>query len=37
MSLQQEWDFVQRVTLGIGMVFQPVEYDLWDTLLLSLF
>ena len=24
-SLQQEWDFVQRVTPGVGAAFGPVE------------
>ena len=27
-SLYQEWDFMQYVTPGIGMVFQPVEDEL---------
>ena len=29
-SLQQEWDFVQHVTPGIGPAFQPVEDDMCD-------
>ena len=36
-SLQQEWDFVQSVTLDIGMSFQAVEDSLWDIFLPSLF
>ena len=36
-SFQQEWAFVQRVTPGIGMVFQAVEYELQDTFLPDLF
>ena len=36
-SLQQEWAFVQRVTPGIGMTFQSLEDELWDTFLPELF
>ena len=36
-SLQQEWAFVQSITLGIGMAFQEVEDELQDTFLLALF
>ena len=32
-SLQQEWSFVQSVTSGIGVAFQAVEDELWDTFL----
>ena len=35
--LQQECAFLQRVTPGIGMAFQPVEDKLRETLLPSLF
>ena len=35
--LQQEWAFMQRVTLGIGMAFQPVEENLQDTFIPALF
>ena len=30
-SLQQEWEFVQRVTRGIRYTFSPVEEALWET------
>ena len=36
-SLQQEWEFVQRVTLGIGDAFSPLEKALWETFLPALF
>ena len=36
-SLQQERDFVQHVTPDIGMAFQAVDDELWDTLLPALF
>ena len=36
-SLHKEWAFVQCITLGIGMVFQPVEDELRDTFLQALF
>ena len=36
-SLQQEWEFMQRVTPGIGDVFVPVEKALRKTLLPELF
>ena len=36
-SLQKEWFFVQRVTLGTGMEFQVVEDELRDTFLPALF
>ena len=36
-SPQQEWAFVQHVTLGIGMAFQAVEDELRDTFLPALF
>ena len=36
-SLQQEWELVQRVTLGIGDAFGPVEKALWETFVSELF
>jgi hypothetical protein len=36
-SLQQEWQFVQRVTQGIGPKFRDVELVLAKTFLLTLF
>ena len=36
-SLQQEWDFVKRITPDIGMAFQVVEDALRDILLPDLF
>ena len=36
-SLQQEWAFVQRVTLGIGDAFGPVEKALWETFVPAIF
>ena len=36
-SLHQEWYFVQRVTLDIGAVFQPVEDALREAFLPDLF
>ena len=36
-SLQQEWAFVQRVTPGIGIVFQAVEDEFGDNFLLAIF
>ena len=36
-SLQQEWAFVQHVTSGIGMAFQPVEDELRYTFFSDLF
>ena len=36
-SLQQEWEFVQRVARDIRMDFQLVEYALRDIFLLDLF
>ena len=36
-SLQQEWEFVQRVTLGIGDVFGTVEEEIAKAFLLALF
>ncbi len=36
-SLQQEWQFVQRVTKGIGHEFQDVELALAKTFLPTLF
>ena len=35
--LQQEWALVQRVTQGLGEYFVPVEKDLHEELLLTLF
>jgi hypothetical protein len=36
-SLQQEWQFVQRVATGIGTEFKEVERALAKTFLLALF
>ena len=36
-SLRQEWAFMQRVTLGIGNAFSPVEKALQETFLPALF
>ena len=36
-SLQQEWDFMQRVTPGIGPSFQPVEDKVHNAFLPALF
>ena len=36
-SLQQEWEFVQRVTPGIGNAFGPIEKALQETFLPALF
>ena len=36
-SLQQEWAFVQRVTLGIGDAFGPVEEEIATAFLPELF
>ena len=36
-SIQQEWAFVQRVTLGIGDTFGPVEEEITTTFLPALF
>ena len=36
-SLQQDWDFMQCVTLDIDMAFQVVEDTLWYIFLQSLF
>ena len=36
-SLQEEWSFVQRVTLDIGMAFQVVEDVLREIFLPALF
>ena len=36
-SLQQEWAFVQRVNLGIGNAFGPVEKELRGTFMPALF
>ena len=36
-SLQQEWDFVQRITLDIGSVFRPMEDVLHNAFLVDLF
>ena len=35
--LQQEWDFVQRVTPGVGDSFGPVEEELKETFVPELF
>ena len=35
-SLQQEWDFLQRVTPGVGAAFGPVEEALQEVFLLDL-
>ena len=36
-SLQQEWSFVQRVTLGVGGAFGPVEEALQEIFVPALF
>ena len=36
-SLQQEWDFVQRVTPEVGAAFGPVEEALQDVFVPALF
>ena len=36
-SLQQEWDFFQRVTPGVGDACGPVEEALRDIFVLALF
>ena len=36
-SLQQEWDFVQRVTPGLGEAFVPVEEALREIFFPALF
>ena len=36
-SLQQEWDFVQRVTPGVGDAFGPAEVALKDIFVPALF
>ena len=36
-SLQQEWEFVQQVTLGIGDAFGLVEKALRETIVPELF
>ena len=36
-SLQQEWSFVQRVTLGVGDAFGPMETALKETFVPALF
>ena len=36
-SLQQEWAFVQRVTLGVGDSFGPVETALKETFVPAVF
>ena len=36
-SLQQEWEFVQRVTLGIGNAFGPVEEEIKKAFIPELF
>ena len=36
-SLQQEWDFVQRATPGVGEAFGSVEETLWVIFVLALF
>ena len=36
-SLQQEWDFVQRVTPGVGAAFDPVEEALQEVFVPALF
>ena len=35
--LQQEWEFLQCSTQGLGYDFRPVEKDPYDKLLLALF
>ena len=36
-ALQQEWDFVQRVTPGVGAAFSPVEESLQEVFVPDLF
>ena len=36
-SLQQEWDFMHRLTPGVGAAFAPVEEALWEVFLPALF
>ena len=36
-SLQQEWDFVERVTPGVGAAFGPVEVALREVFVMALF
>ena len=36
-SFHQEWAFVQRVTLGVGDAFGPVEDALREIFMLALF
>ena len=36
-DLQQEWDFVQRVTPGVGEAFGPVEEALREIFVMALF
>ena len=36
-SLQQEWQFVQRLTKDVGSEFKPVELTLFGTFLPTLF
>ena len=36
-SLQQEWEFLQQVTPGIGNAFGPVEKSLRETFVPALF
>ena len=36
-SLQQEWQFVQRVTPGVGPLFQPVEERVRDQFIPAVF
>ena len=36
-TLQQEWDFVQRVTPGVGAAFDPVKEVLWEFFVPDLF
>ena len=35
--LQQEWDFIQRVTTGVGEAFGPVEESLREIFVPALF
>ena len=36
-SVRHEWEFVQRVTLGIGYAFGSSEKSLWETFLPAIF
>jgi hypothetical protein len=36
MSLQQEWQYLQRVVTGCGTAFQPIEDALWDVFIPAL-